>query len=194
MKIKYTKESQRRTVAKHLRKLPGELVTHDAGDKERIHRQDPWHVQSGLKKEAAKRLVGYVPPIVRCQTAVRAIFDKLQQDPFRFHNLDQELVDLWRARTILAWAQKLDIDTDQYHLWFEKPSGHSAELRRGHPPPRGERPNHLKNLNLELHVLDWPARMRDIVRGVGINPEDALEEIRVRILNQEARRLWNAAN
>ena len=43
-----------------------------------------------------------------------------------------------------------------------------------------------KNLNLEVQVLDWPARLRDIVKQVGVDPYDALEEIRGRINSQNA--------
>ena len=187
MKIKSIKEGKRKTVPKDMQQIPSELVTHDAGDRDRIHPNDPAHVVKPLLRAAAQRLANKVPPVVRAQAAVGALFDQLQQDPFRFQTLDQEVVDLWRAKTILSWAVKPVVDDRIHHLWFaEEHNGHSCGLREGPPPSRGDRPKHLKNLNLEVHVLDWPRRLRDIVKSVGVNPNEALEEIRGKIVSQQA--------
>jgi len=188
IKIKGIKASQQKTLDKSLRHLPGEITTFDAGDPERIHMHDPDHVRKTLAKQYAKKLAATLSPLKKARAAIMARFTQLSEDPFRFKTIDQEVVDLWRAKTILAWLNKTAIRDELCHLWFPKENnGWCCELRTGPPPPREDRPKHLQNLNLELQVLDWSARMRDIVKSVGVNVTDALEEISVRIANQKAR-------
>lgn len=188
IKIKGIRECERKTIDPSLRRMPGELVTHDAADPERIHRHDPDHVRKTLAREYAKKLAGTLSPLKKARIVVAARFTELSEDPLRFKFIDQEVADLWRAKTILAWLDKQKINDELHHIWFpQENNGWRCALRKGPPPPRSERPKHLRNLNLELHVLDWPARMRDIVKSVGVNVTDALEECRVRIANQKAR-------
>ena len=194
-KVKSTKPSLLKPTPKQFRHLPGEVVTHDCGDRDRVHKNDPAHVVRPLLREFAKRLAANEHPVTRAQAFIRVHFDQRANDPYRFGNLDQEVVDLWKARTILAWARRAAPPDEPRHLWFPNATGWRVELKKGPPPPNGDRPKALRNLNLEIHVLDWPARMRDMLQSIGVDVPAVLEEIRAKIAKEKARRAsaqaWN---
>lgn len=187
VKIKTTKPSLLKPIPQKFKHLPGEAVTHDCGDRDRIHKNDPGHVVRPLLREFAKRLAANEPPVTRAQAFIRVYFDQRANDPHRFRNLDQEVVDLWKARTILAWARRASPPDGPRYLWFPNGTGWQVELREGAPPPRGERPEALRNLNLGIHVLDWPARMRDMVQSIGVDVPAVLEEINGKLVKEKAR-------
>lgn len=194
MKLKFIKESQRKTIPRGMEMLPSDLVTHDAADRERIHPNDPAHIVKALMKQRARAAAREAPPVVLAQAAVAAVFDSWSKDPIKVKQLAQDWVDIWRSKVILNWAQKPLIEYALHHLWFPDPHrADSVELRVGPPPARGDRPKHLKNLNLEVQVLDWPTRLRDIVKDAGADPAAALEEIDVAIRMQKARQAVAAA-
>lgn len=175
---------QFRSIPPDMRQLPSELVTHDTGDKERIHKNDPSHVRRELLKTAAKELVKQAPPLLMAQAYVKCLLDKYEQDGFKFEKVDQEVVDLYKMRIILNWLHKGTLRDSMFHLWFTTPNAKSVVFCDGIAPERAARPAHLKNLNLEIHPLDWSSRMRDIVKLAGIDPETILEDIDADLKNQ----------
>lgn len=138
-----------------LRKLPSDMVTKDADDEQRIHAEDPPHIQKALTKEARHRETGFVNPF---DPANAPRGPELEGD----HRLEQWKVDLVALKVKRAWAntQKLMIrmgrpaDRGVKWLWFPRDDIRAYEMRDGNPPPDSLRPKRLRGLNLVVDIND----------------------------------------
>lgn len=171
-----------------MRQLPEAMTTKECGDPDRIHKHDPPHIRRFIVKEYAKRMFKQEPPAKIGKFYFAALVKGLTKAG-RMKRLDQEVVDWIRGLTLCGWAAKRPVREDVGHLWFPTDSAETYEFRPGRAQTRGERPKHMRNLSLELDLLDWPARVCDALAEIGVSVPDMISTVRKEMDRQ---RFWRA--
>ena len=168
----------------HMRDLPGEWVTEEPAEDEKIHRLDPEHVRENLladlKKKREEELTGEkkdfdfktfmtilhcLPTIVKPKRITR----------FKHSPNPQWEVDRIRTRicTVLTMqavgAQDLDSFQTPRHVWFPEDNLNHYHLRTGNAPSNRERPYYLRKLHLEIDLLAWPKPVLDYLKRMGLD-------------------------
>lgn len=157
----------------HLRSLPGDLVTKDEADEDKIHQEDAPHIVEALKYEADKR----EHEATREPTAKEHAAAVVQDAPLgEVVPLSQQRVDVVRfriIRSLLAWFVDVlergdNLILDQvHHVWFPSNNVNEYLLRRGKAPPEADRPEHLRRLRLEIDIMDPPQSIVDAFEAAG---------------------------
>ena len=164
----------------HLRKLPGELVTKDVDDPDKAHDLDAPHVVRTIVKDFAE---GHAKEEAKTPEAVGK---KLwAPGPGERAPVRQWFVDVVKMRVIAALVRRAvaafeanrSYDLTPCHLWFPVNNANEYMIRMGNPPPRKERPKHLRDIDLVVDVLSPPRSIMDEFkkRGVDFDPAKLLE-------------------
>jgi hypothetical protein len=141
-----------------LRRLPGELVTKDTDDPDKVHDLDASHIVEALTHEYCQKHEETDQPKVAPEKApVKDILAGLEQN-----RLTQDRVDIVRMRVLRAWADTqrqcaadgVENDFDVKHLWFEDDDIRAYCWREGNAPADIDRPKHLKGLDLSLDIIN----------------------------------------
>ena len=191
-----------------LRDLPGELVTREHADVARIHENDPPHVVRGLAK---KRLTTQVSSTkdegeaadVAGQAALPVLRWTPEDGPLP---ITPYIVDIWRMKILISTAKflakymrmgvkgymgaELAEHLQPRYIWFPEARASRVEVRNGLPPPDKRRPSWLKGLDLRLDLLDWPQRIRGMLKERGVNAEPILAFLRKRLAHLKEV-VWN---
>jgi hypothetical protein len=155
-----------------LRKLPGELVTKDVDDPDKAHEIDAPHVVSNIVKDFAK---AQAP--VEADTTEKVAKKLYAPGPGERGPVLQWYVDVTKMRVIAALVSKamseyhrgLDPDLTPCHLWFETNNVNEYVLRMGSPPPRSQRPKHLRDIDLVVDVRSPPRSIVELLAAKGID-------------------------
>lgn len=139
-----------------LRKLPGELVTKEIADGDKIHDLDDPHIVESIKQDWCEAQVGYTNPLLKEAEPLGAAAIKRTEHL----TLNQSRVDEVRLRVMRAWAQTniewieagKTPDLRVRHVWFPKNDVNQYSLRRGNPPSDTDRPKHMRGLRLEIDL------------------------------------------
>jgi hypothetical protein len=144
----------------HLRALPGEWVTDEVPDGDKVHELDDPHIVAALTEERSNKERG-IETLVERQDRLREErkAPAASQDP-REHHLTQWRVDLVRLRVLRELAQRAlariecdkPVDWSIKHLWFPADDDRIYELRSGNPPSDDDRPKHLRRINLHIDI------------------------------------------
>lgn len=154
----------------HMRKLPGELVTTNPADPDKIHELDAPHVVSQLTEDFVNANADKPN-----QRLMPRWFEDVEPG-VRGVTLNQERIDIVRFRVIRAridgaialLQQGGSTDLSVKHLWFPHNDISVYELREGPAPQsNGERPKHLCNFSLEVDLFSWPQRVLDALKEAG---------------------------
>lgn len=166
-----------------LRVLPGETVTHEWQDGDRIHEEDPDYVAQTILEDRQiaqdKQEAGFSGLDHEGQLADMA--KQIDDAPIvEAVPINQKRVDAARFRAIANLtlsAEGLAKKGEPYlhlmevqHLWFPGDDVNKYELRPGNPPADSERPDHLYAIDLVVDPLHWPRRMVDIAHLNGYEP------------------------
>lgn len=145
-----------------LRRLPGDIVTKDIDDTDRVHELDAPHIRDVLAEEAREKSGEAVwagemeeppPPDAEApQTPAEAM-----------RNNPQLAVDVVRLRILRAWAEAeagqiangLPADMGFCYVWFPHAGNFDDYEAREPPVPIDrDRPKHLRGLDLVLDLTD----------------------------------------
>lgn len=171
-----------RLLPEELRKLPGELVTRDVDDENKAHDLDAPHVISNIVKDFAK-----AQEPEKDDTPQKVAKKLWAPGPGERAPVRQWFVDVAKMRVIAAlinkasseYARGLDPDLTPCHLWFETNNVNDYSLRMGNPPPRCDRPRHLKDIDLVVDVTSPPRSIVELLRakGIDLNIQKAMKRI-----------------
>jgi hypothetical protein len=164
--------------------LPGELVTSDDTDESKAHELDAPHVVKSIVKDFGRGVEEAARPT---QETAKTVAKKLwAPGPGERAPVRQWFVDVARMRVYAVMvANALDAynagrepDLSVHYLWFENNNVNDYSLRRGNPPPRKDRPKHLRDIDLVVDVMEPP---RSIVaelakRGVELDVKKLLRQ------------------
>ena len=164
----------------HLRILPGDVVSKDVDDPNRVHQLDAPHIVSSLAKEHHnKQLAG------KKKTAGKVLKKLRAPGPGEIAPVTQWYVDVTKMRVIqqmagLAVAQyekglRPDLESPVY-LWFPTPNVNQYEIRKGVPPIKRLRPKWLRDIDLRLDLLDPPRSIVDVLKRQGIDIKHEFNE------------------
>ena len=171
---KFTTKKHKKVLPKDLRALPGEIVTTDIGDDTKVHEHDPRHIRGSIIKAAAKKEKEVLKTNILAESFLRTMLVGIAKKN-RQRAVDQYTIDLCRGWHLAKMALHADPDFSLKHIWMERPSGWAFSVREGAPPP--DRPKHLKPLQLEIDLTDWPPRIIDLLREAGIRFDLLLEDV-----------------
>ena len=180
-----------------LRGLPSELVTREHADIGRVHENDPPHIVRGLIKKFSQ---GLVTPkdegAAADKEAGAALGMRLRWSPEQGPlPITPYIIDILRMRTIIQMGKQivkysrmgvyktrkeLTDALQVHHLWFPENRASRMELRKGLAPRDKQRPSWLMGLDLTIDLLNWPGRMKAMLREQNINPEPILALLRKR--------------
>jgi hypothetical protein len=170
-----------------LRKLPGELVTKDVDDEAKAHELDAPHVVRGIVKDFAK--AQEAPKDDTPQKVAKKLW---APGPGERAPVRQWFVDVVKMRVIATLVNRavddfnagIDPDISVKHLWFETNNVNAYELRKGNPPPRKERPRHLRDIDLVVDIQDPPKSMVDLLaaKNISLDVKTALREADRRVI------------
>lgn len=131
-----------------LRRLPGDLVTKEVGDGEKIHELDEEHTRLALIQEHDKKLQGKEPEQEEEAGAPAALRDEERL-------LTQERIDIIRLRVMRAIAKNAQTPEEKLalrHVWFPRNDINAYSLRDGNAPGDADRPKHLRRFKLEIDL------------------------------------------
>lgn len=171
-----------RLLREELRKLPAELVATDVDDPDKAHDLDAPHVISGIVKDFAK---AQEPP--KDDTAEKVAKKLWAPGPGEHAPVRQWFVDVAKMRVLATRVRQFvaqyergrDPDISPCHLWFPVNNVNEYYIRPGNPPPRSQRPRHIKDIDLIVDVMSPP---RSIVaelakRGIDLDIQRMMREI-----------------
>lgn len=155
-----------------LRSLPGEYVTKDIAEPNKIHELDPQHVVNQILDD---KVTGKDSSKLDDKEKPRdPEFDEVP--PGQTRELYQKGVDVVRLRVLKSLVERQIlrlkrganlVDLKVRHLWFPENNLNHYELRTGNPPPDSERPKHMRGFRLELDVLHLPQSIVDYCEARG---------------------------
>lgn len=157
-----------------LRGLPGEWVTKDDADPDRVHELDPPHIVSALVEEQVKKLA---PEKQTLQGAVKAAtvpatdivpLTQARVDVVRFRVLHSLVTTALRLKQNGESAPVLVVK----HLRFPTNNVNEYELHDGPPPQDSDLNPHERTLHLAIDPLQWPDSIIDMLHAKGITPPD----------------------
>lgn len=165
----------------YMRALPGEFVTRDIDDPDKIHELDPEHIVDELKQKLTEKYIKPPDPKTvkeeerkqRFQAAVQPI-PHGEKAP-----VTQARVDAQRLRCMKSFidesfqmmknGEDFSVYLKPFHLWFpDRDNVNQVELRFGNPPPDVDRPKHLRGLELVVDITAWPKSLTDRMAEYGI--------------------------
>lgn len=168
-----------------LRVMPGDLITNDIMDPERVHEGDPEHVRDDLIHDWAKKL--------HAKEEKQGVSEEWL--PAGHARLNQFRINIRRLSVQRAWIQTISedyhngrgLDLSVKHLWFPHDDHHEYELRDGNPPGDADRPKHLRGYRLHVdpqdkHLVD------EVMRGAA---EQGIEVDRDYWVKRQAREVLN---
>lgn len=153
------------------RDLPGELITKDEADVDRVHPLDPPHIKSALVYEHQKKLD---PKAEKEDEAVKKL---TCAQPGEKVPLSQHEIDVIRCRVIYTWINRElskaacgeKVDTEIKHLYFPEPDNvNSYALRKGRPRDWEKSYRHQKHLDTVVDIFELPPRIKDFLAAKGI--------------------------
>lgn len=165
-----------------LRRLPGEYVTKDTGDPDKLHPLDvdfPHIVESvvdelqnkerapnkRLKDDGLKRApLGEIVPL-------RQDFIDMERW-FAIKGIVKQQLEMLREGEI----KEPDIQTIR-HLWFPENNVNNIHLREGRPPPDSERPKHMRGFEIVVDLMHIPQSIVDEMWRKGIDIYGKLKEL-----------------
>lgn len=167
-----------------LRSLPGEYVTKDTGDPDKLHPLDtefPHIVDSVVhEKQVAER---------EAQKEKAPRDDGLKRAPVgEVVPLRQDFIDVerWFAIKGIVKSQltalqeglitEPDITTIR-HLWFPEDNVNNILLRVGRPPSDSQRPKHMRGFDIAVDLLSIPPSIVDEMWSRGIDIYGKLKEL-----------------
>lgn len=165
-------------VRQDLRRLPADLVTKDVDDPDKAHEIDAPHVVSAIIKDFIKANA----PSDKPETADGAAKKLWAPGPGERAPVRQWFVDVVKLRVISSmvnraveeFAAGIVPDLAPCHLWFPVDNANEYLLRRGNPPPRKDRPRHLRDIDLVVDVMNPPRSIVDELRRRGVELDPAL--------------------
>lgn len=156
-----------------LRKLPGEHVTKEIEDGDKIHAEDAPHVVGSILEDKAKeeRNEGKALTVPE---AIKSL-PKLPPPGVVAPVAGQWWIDIVRTKVLSACLKRfadeyergIDSDLSVKHLWWPKNNINAYQLRAGNPPSNRDRPKWLRNKRIEIDILNIPARIRDVMADLG---------------------------
>lgn len=196
------KASQAKALPDELRHLPGEYVTTDEEDPDRIHPLDPPHIVEALTNELREKEEGpREGKEVETQQDAREKRRRLCK-PGRYVSMThltkeqiQYEVDLLRLGAIAGilrgeidllkrGANHSDDVWKPRYLWFPSDNLNEYKLRKGNPPARDDRPMKLRGIDLVVDVAEPGDRLRGLARDAGLDLY-SLAEIRKAVVQEE---------
>jgi len=156
----------------HMRKLPGDIVTEDIAEGDKIHELDPPHIRSNILDEQKAALKG--KPLTESE-----VIGKLKSaGPGETVPISQFEVDIIRFRIV---AQRIktsmgdalngvEPNTELMHIFFpDKRNVNQYELRPGKPRNYLPEYKHQKDLDTIVDIFDIPTRLKDYLKSRGID-------------------------
>jgi len=166
----------------HLRVLPGEFVTRDIEDPDKIHELDPDHIVDDLKQKLeAKYIKPPDPKTVKEQERKERLNAAIQPIPIgEKAPVTQPRVDAARLRVLRSFIdeayqlmlvqQDYSVYLRPHYLWFpDRDNVNEVELRMGNPPADRDRPKHLRGLELVVDVQCWPPAIKARLAEYGVS-------------------------
>ena len=191
---KYDKDGNRTEVEKlspeqlepELAAMPGDLITKDEADEERIHELDAPHIRAALADEWDKKQLEEKKPDEK-----NLLNEKWGIKPGTAAPLNRERVAAARFRvmreiinTAVNYAatgepgKGMKHLKKRRHLWFDKGDNAGAYCwRDGNPPADSDRPKHMRGYDLHLDALNPPREVVDELKKHGIHLQDAIDKL-----------------
>ena len=170
-------------IAENLRKLPSEIVGTDVDYPDKAHEVDAPHVVKSIVKDFGKKMSADPKDDTPEKIAKRL----WAPGPGERAPVRQWFVDVVKMRVISTLINRaideynagFEPDVAPCHLWFPVNNANEYMLRRGNPPPRKERPRHLRDIDLTVDITDPPRSVVEELkkRGVELDIKKTLKEI-----------------
>jgi len=149
-----------------LRKMPGEYVTKDTSDPDKIHELDDPHVVEQYVADFERSQEEAEKP----KDPIKSVRDAIKSN-WNTEVFDQKNIDWCRFNicyNLLCGAIKMheagEYDPDHMtkirHVWFPKPGYDEILMKEGNAPSDSDRPKHLKGKELYIDPLNWPKRCK----------------------------------
>lgn len=175
-------------IREDLRKLPGELVTKEDDDGDKVHELDPEHVKDTIIADYKKAIAEAESPTPQHETQAdkrekrrrlcrpgkyvdfRDVGKEAAQYEVDLHRLSAMAGIITGELNLLSRGAPLSHDVYRArHIWFPTRNLNHYQLRMGNPPPRSQRPSYLRGLDLVVDILEPGERLRDMARGAGLD-------------------------
>ena len=164
-----------------MRKLPGDYVTKEAADGDRVHIDDEDHVRETIiidrqaaeaKEEAGGEKADInkeAPNLGESEAHTTIPLNQRRVDNVRFRavwGLITGAQQLWKEGQL--WEHKLE----HHHLWFPEDNVNNYELRPGNAPAPNLRPKHMERIELFVDPLNPPESVRWQLEMRGVDTQD----------------------
>lgn len=168
----------------HMRDKPGELLTREIEEGDKIHEEDPQHIVDSILDdwEAQDKPKPKMDP-GRMEILRKLSLDRAEKH-LRLSDLGEERrqleIDIVRMRILFTLVdtyvkqmeEGLDVDPDEvHHVWFPSNQLGVYELRKGPAGHHSNRPKWLKGMELELDLNNPPRRGMDLLKEAGVDIE-----------------------
>lgn len=188
----YPKPKQRGELLRpDLRQMPGDLVTKDIDDPDKVHPLDPEHIHLSLADEYIERQTAEDAPTPEPQK-----FSVLHK---RVSDLGQDGIALVMLRVFRELANTRAtrvrrggyVDLTVKHMWFPKDSFDQYSLENGNPPPDSQRPKYLRGMELVMDLFSIPKCVRRLIERHGgdlsdLNVAERMgHEFKEKLINEE---------
>lgn len=169
-----------------LRRMPSEYLTTEVGEYDKIHEEDPPHIQEALFDDLVEAEHGAEPE----PNAVEAVL-QLADCPLseKVVPLNQWRVDGARLRVLFALLERArqrmkkgrTVNLEVQHLRFPVNNAHIYELHPGYPPHESKLWAHERRLKLWIDPFNWDMPLVEELKKVGIKfPSMEAEESQYR--------------
>lgn len=155
---------------KELRELPGNFITKDTGDPDKIHELDDPHIVRNLAREQA------IAQLDSNEEDLDSLLGRApigEVVPLKQRFIDAERFFVWKG---VIQGQLRDIgdrirlapDIEVMHwLYFEEDNVNKYLVKEGLPPPDSELPKHMRGFQVVVDILAPPQRIMDILTATG---------------------------
>jgi hypothetical protein len=171
----------------HLKHLPGELLTTDRDDADRIFKTDDSHIVDAITADAIDKIndadKGLAPSIERSdaqrealRTAKIGATIPISALPGNKAQLQVDLIRLRVTKTLIDTyiAQVKALEEPKIrpkHLWFPTDNLNVYELRNGNAPSDNYRPKWLRRLRLEIDIHTIPHTIQVLLQEMEANDD-----------------------
>lgn len=173
-------QAQPRLEPEHIRSKPGEIVTKEIEEGDKIHEEDPPHVMESIvedwkaqDKPKPKMDPGRMATLMKL-SLLHA--DRRTRLADLSENRRQIEIDIVRMRVLFTLIDTLNKQCDAgevpdigvRHLWFPTGNLGRYELRAGPAPRRALRPKVLRDMKLEIDLESPPQGGMDLLEEAGV--------------------------
>jgi len=162
-----------------MRDLPGDLVTDDIDDPDKIYESDHSHVRETLIDDYKERALD---PDMTLEQALDAFEDfPVNVDvPLNQRRIDKVIFKVYASLLMKVTIESMPFEVHKMrHIMFERDSVNCYELRAGWAPPDSKRKSHVRGYNLNIDMTQPPQEIVAFFNNNGFNvpvlqKEDAL--------------------